>query len=158
MGFDRIFLFFWIILLHTPMGNAISFLFLSKIIPIFQLQRLGGLYLSFSSFLYIYHSTYLSTCTSISLSSYLSLHLSAYTSLFLFLSTFLFFFLLVYLSLHLSMYQGKVNIFKAAVEGVLLYGSECWTLTKEEEHRLDGCYTQLLRHALGISWRDHVTN
>ena len=45
MGFDRIFLFFWIILLHTPMGNAISFLFLSKIIPIFQLQRLGGLHL-----------------------------------------------------------------------------------------------------------------
>ena len=44
MGFDRIFLFFWIILLHTLMGNAISFLFLSKIIPIFQLQRLGGLY------------------------------------------------------------------------------------------------------------------
>ena len=37
-------------------------------------------------------------------------------------------------------------------------GSECWTLTKEEEHRLDGCYTRLLRHALGISWRDHVTN
>ena len=27
------------------MGNAISFLFLSKIIPIFQLQRLGGLYI-----------------------------------------------------------------------------------------------------------------
>ena len=32
-----------IILLHTPMGNAISVLFLSKIIPIFQSHRLGGL-------------------------------------------------------------------------------------------------------------------
>ena len=53
----------------------------------------------------------------------------------------------------------KVNFFKAAVESILLYGSECWTLiTKEEEHRLDSCYTRLLRHALGISWRDHVTN
>ena len=33
------------ILLHTPnpMGHAISFLFLSKIVPIFQLQRFGGL-------------------------------------------------------------------------------------------------------------------
>ena len=51
-----------------------------------------------------------------------------------------------------------VNFFKAAVESILLYCSECWTLTKEEEHRLDGCYTRLLRHALGISWRDHVTN
>ena len=31
----------------------------------------------------------------------------------------------------------KVNFFKAAVESILLYGSECcWTLTKEEEHRL----------------------
>ena len=38
----------------------------------------------------------------------------------------------------------KVNIFKAAVESILLYGSECWTLTKEEEHQLDGCYTRLL--------------
>ena len=41
----------------------------------------------------------------------------------------------------------KVNFFKAAVESILLYGSECWTLTKEEEHRSDGCYTRLLRHA-----------
>ena len=46
MGFDRIFLFFRIVLLHTSMENAISFLILSKIIPMFQLQRLGGLVLS----------------------------------------------------------------------------------------------------------------
>ena len=54
MGFDRIFQFFTIILLHTPKGNAIYFLFLSKIIPIFHLQSLGGLPCIYISVWYLY--------------------------------------------------------------------------------------------------------
>ena len=38
----------------------------------------------------------------------------------------------------------KVKFFRACVEPVLLYGSETWTIKKEFEKRLDGCYTRLL--------------
>ena len=56
--------------------------------------------------------------------------------------------------------QVKVNVFQTLVKSVLLYGSETWTLTKQLERSLDGCYTRLLRAALkhqlegqGNSWR-----
>ena len=39
-----------------------------------------------------------------------------------------------------------------------LYGSECWTLTKELENRIDGCYTRLLRKALNYTWEDYIKN
>ena len=52
----------------------------------------------------------------------------------------------------------KVRFFRASVESVLLYGSETWTLTRTLEKQLDGCYTRMLRAALGVSWRDHMTN
>ena len=48
----------------------------------------------------------------------------------------------------------KRNIFRAVVESVLLYGSEAWTLTKNNEKKLDGIYTRILRTILNISWRD----
>ena len=35
----------------------------------------------------------------------------------------------------------KVQFFRATVESVLLYGAECWTLTKQQQKRLDRCYT-----------------
>ena len=50
----------------------------------------------------------------------------------------------------------KVRFF--SVETVLLYGSEAWTLTSSLEKQLDGCYTRLLRAALNVNWRDHMTN
>ena len=52
----------------------------------------------------------------------------------------------------------KVQFFRATVESVLTYGSECWTLTEKLTRDLDGCYTRLLRAALNIQWQDHVTN
>ena len=52
----------------------------------------------------------------------------------------------------------KIRLFLATVESVLLYGSETWTLTKSLSDRLDGCYTRLLRKALNVSWRQHLTN
>jgi hypothetical protein len=51
----------------------------------------------------------------------------------------------------------KVRFFRACVEPVLLYGSETWTLKKEFEKRLDGCYTRLLMKAKNISWKKHPT-
>ena len=52
----------------------------------------------------------------------------------------------------------KVHFFRATVESVLLYGAECWTLTKQQEKRLDGSYTRLLRASLNISWKQRLTN
>ena len=37
----------------------------------------------------------------------------------------------------------KIDIFRATVESVLLYGCETWTLTKDLERKLNGCYTKL---------------
>ena len=51
-----------------------------------------------------------------------------------------------------------MKFFRATVESVLLYGAECWTLTKKLEKKLDGTYTRLLRASLNINWRQRVTN
>lgn len=52
----------------------------------------------------------------------------------------------------------KIQFFRAAVESILIYGAECWTLTKAMENRLNGTYTKLLRRVNGISWKQHLTN
>ena len=52
----------------------------------------------------------------------------------------------------------KVRLFTSTVESILLYASETWTLTKNLERQLDGCYTRMLRMALIISWKRHLTN
>ena len=52
----------------------------------------------------------------------------------------------------------KVCFFRATVETVLLYGSKAWTLRSSQEKQLYGCYTRLLRAALNVNWRDHMTN
>ena len=49
----------------------------------------------------------------------------------------------------------KVRFFKACVEPVLLYGSETWTLNKQFEKRLNGCYTRLLMKVQNIHWKCH---
>ena len=45
----------------------------------------------------------------------------------------------------------KIKIFRTAVEPVLLYGSETWTLNKADIRGLDGVYTRMLRRVLDIS-------
>jgi hypothetical protein len=52
----------------------------------------------------------------------------------------------------------KRRVFRATVESVLLYGSECWTLTIAQQRSLDGTYTRLLRKALNVSYSSHTTN
>ena len=48
-------------------------------------------------------------------------------------------------------------IFKAAVEPILQYGSETWTLSKKHEKGLDGTYTRILMRVQNISWKSHST-
>ena len=52
----------------------------------------------------------------------------------------------------------KIRLFVATVESILLYGSETWTLTESLKKKIDGCYTRMLRMALNIDWRLHLTN
>jgi len=52
----------------------------------------------------------------------------------------------------------KLNLFRAVVESVLLYGAETWTLTDTLEKKLDRAYTHLLRYIKNISWQDKITN
>ena len=51
----------------------------------------------------------------------------------------------------------KKNVFRAAVESVLVYGSIVWILTSLEK-KLNGEYTRMLRAALNKSWRKMLTN
>ena len=51
----------------------------------------------------------------------------------------------------------KIRLFRACIEPILLYGAETWTLTKTLSKRIDGCYTILLRKALGWSYKDRKT-
>ena len=51
----------------------------------------------------------------------------------------------------------KIRIFRATIEPVLLYRSESWTLSTKQQHRLDGCYTRLLRRVQNLSWNNHPT-
>ena len=52
----------------------------------------------------------------------------------------------------------KRNFFRATVESVLVYGSTAWTLTTALENKIDGAYTRMLRAALNVSWKEHMTN
>ena len=51
----------------------------------------------------------------------------------------------------------KRQFFRAAVESVLVYGANTWTLTSTLEKSIDEAYTRMLRAVLNISWKDHPT-
>ena len=54
--------------------------------------------------------------------------------------------------------KTKVQLFRATVETILLYGSEAWAVTKSLGKRLDGCYSRMLRAALNIRRSDKICN
>ena len=58
---------------------------------------------------------------------------------------------------HMSI-KIKTKIFRTAVEPVLLYGSESWSLKKADIRALDGVYTRMLRRVFQVSWKSHTTN
>ena len=51
----------------------------------------------------------------------------------------------------------KVKFIRACVEPVLLYGSETWTMNKQFQKRLNGCYTRVLLKAKNMFWKKHPT-
>ena len=52
----------------------------------------------------------------------------------------------------------KLNTLKAYVWSVLLYGCECWTLTKDLEKRLEAAELWFIRRTLKISWMEKKSN
>jgi len=57
------------------------------------------------------------------------------------------------LSLH-----TKVQVYRACVLSVLLYGSEAWNTYVRQERRLNAFHMRCLRRILGLTWRDKVPN
>ena len=46
----------------------------------------------------------------------------------------------------------KLRIFRALIESIFLYNSECWGLNKEQEERINITQRKFLRNILGIRW------
>ena len=65
---------------------------------------------------------------------------------------------------HQKLLTGKSNhnlrkrLIKTLVWSVLLYGSETWTLNKDDIKRLESCEIWIWRKMEKISWREHVRN
>ena len=54
--------------------------------------------------------------------------------------------------------KTKIRIFKSNVLSVLLYGSECWKMTKETCKKLDTFQTKCLRRIRRILWPEKIKN
>jgi len=52
----------------------------------------------------------------------------------------------------------KIKIFNTTVRAVLLYGSETWKLTKQQENKLDTFQTKCLRKIFKIFWPNKIAN
>ena len=52
----------------------------------------------------------------------------------------------------------KVNTLKAYVWSILLYGCECWTLTKDHERRLEAAEMWYIRRITRTSWTEKKSN
>ena len=58
---------------------------------------------------------------------------------------------------HLSL-ATKVKCYKAYVLPILLFGSECWSLTKVQSQKLERVHSSCLRSILGVRLSDRHTN
>ena len=54
--------------------------------------------------------------------------------------------------------KTKVHVYKALVVPTLAYGSECWTLKKDDERRLHSLEMNCLRRMVGVTRRDRIQN
>jgi hypothetical protein len=54
----------------------------------------------------------------------------------------------------------KMRVYQVCVLSMLLYGSESWTLYmySHQERKVNAFHIRNLRHLLGITWQDRVTN
>ena len=54
--------------------------------------------------------------------------------------------------------QHRACMYEACVRSVILYGSECWALTKKLEDLIVKCDRRMLRYLAGVSLRDRVAS
>eukprot|EP00794_Sanderia_malayensis_P013516 gene13516-biopygen10785 len=54
--------------------------------------------------------------------------------------------------------KTKIQLMRALVTAVALYGCEAWTLSKQLEKKITAFEMRCFRRLLGIHWRDHRTN
>ena len=52
----------------------------------------------------------------------------------------------------------KIRVLKGYVWSTLLYGCECWTITKDNENKLEAAEMWFLRRLLRISWKEKKSN
>ena len=52
----------------------------------------------------------------------------------------------------------RKRVLDCNVKSILLYGSECWTLSSEMEQRLEATEMWFYRQMLKISWTERATN
>ena len=52
----------------------------------------------------------------------------------------------------------KLKIYNAIVKSILLYGSETWKITKQQENKLNSFNTKCLRKILKIYWPEKISN
>ena len=50
----------------------------------------------------------------------------------------------------------KIKLYMTVIRPVLLYGAECWTVRKKEEHILENTKMRMLRRIKGVTLRDNV--
>ena len=54
--------------------------------------------------------------------------------------------------------KTKIRVLKGYVWSTLLYGCECWTVTKESVNKLEAAEMWFLRRLLRISWKEKKSN
>ena len=54
--------------------------------------------------------------------------------------------------------RTKIHAMKAYIWSILLYGCECWTLTKDTERRLEAVEMWYIRRIMKVSWTKRKTN
>lgn len=52
----------------------------------------------------------------------------------------------------------KIHFFRAALEIIILYGTEICTLPSEIFKKLNEAYARFFRSTMNISWQDHMIN
>ena len=50
----------------------------------------------------------------------------------------------------------KIKLYMTVIRPILLYGPECWTVKKKEEHILEKTAMRMFRRIKGVTLRDKV--
>ena len=54
--------------------------------------------------------------------------------------------------------KAREGVVRTVVRPVMIYGSECWTLKKKDERRLETTEMKMLRRMLGVTLKDRMRN